>query len=292
MSYSTEGALSVKILHISIHPNRRLTPRNIEHYMISNLRHLGKYQDLFLVFIWREFSIRYRQSVFGILWALVQPLSMMLLFTFVFTFVMPVTVSSYPYPLFFYAALLPWSFFSSSLNYAIPSLVSHYNLITKIYFPKEILPLAGVALAFIDLLIASLLFFTMMVYYGTPLSLNILWFVPLVVLLVMFTVSMSLILSALNVYYRDVKLAINFLIQLWFFATPIFYSIDRVPQKYKLILFLNPLTFVIENMRRCLIEARSVVLWQFYLMLIWNICLLVISFKFFRNTEKRFADVI
>ena len=105
--------------------------------MIILLNNLSKYEDLFLVFIWREFSLRYRQSVFGILWALVQPLSMMLLFTFVFTFIMPVAVSNYPYPLFFYSAILPWTFFSSSLNYAIPSLVSHYNLITKIYFPKE-----------------------------------------------------------------------------------------------------------------------------------------------------------
>jgi lipopolysaccharide transport system permease protein len=260
--------------------------------MVSFFRHYNRYRDLFLVFIWREFSIRYRQSVFGVLWAIVQPLSMMLLFTFVFTFIMPVPVSPYPYPLFFYAALLPWTFFASSLNYAIPSLVSHYNLITKIYFPKEVLPLAGVAVAFIDLLVATILFFALAAFYGTRLSMNAFWFLPLTSLLVMFTVSMSLILSALNVYYRDVKLAINFLIQIWFFATPVFYSIDRVPAKFKIILFLNPLTFVIENMRRCLNEGRAVVLWQFFLMLAWNLALLALCYRFFRTTEKRFADVI
>ncbi|MDL1972836.1 MAG: ABC transporter permease, partial [Deltaproteobacteria bacterium] len=116
---------------------------------------LNPYRDLFLIFIWREFSIRYRQSIIGVLWAILQPLSMMLLFTFIFTYIMPMHITDYPYVLFFYAGLLPWSFFSSSLNYAIPSLTNHYNLITKIYFPREILPLSGVAVAFIDFGFAS-----------------------------------------------------------------------------------------------------------------------------------------
>lgn len=260
--------------------------------MIILLNNLSKYEDLFLVFIWREFSLRYRQSVFGILWALVQPLSMMLLFTFVFTFIMPVAVSNYPYPLFFYSAILPWTFFSSSLNYAIPSLVSHYNLITKIYFPKEILPLAGIAVALIDLLIALVIFVFMLLFYKITISLYALWFLPLLLLLLMFTISISLILSALNVYYRDVKLATNFFIQLWFFATPVFYSVDKVNMRFKFLLFLNPLTFIIENMRRCLIENRGIVVWQYLTMLLFNLMILILSYKFFRITEKRFADVI
>jgi lipopolysaccharide transport system permease protein len=260
--------------------------------MKSEFKNLLNYKDLFFVFIWREFSIRYRQSLFGILWAVVQPLSMMLLFTFVFTYIMPVKVSDYPYPLFFYAALLPWSFFSSSLNYSIPSLVSHYNLVTKIYFPREILPLSGIAVAFIDFLIASLLFIVMLIFYKIPFSFASLWFFPLLIVLLLFTISMSLFLSALNVYYRDVNLAIGFLIQLWFFATPIFYSIDRVPAQFKIILFLNPLTFVIENTRRCLIQGRPVVWWQYLIMLCFMTGISSISYYFFKKTERKFADVI
>ena len=251
-----------------------------------------KYRDLFFVLIWREFRIRYRQSVVGVLWAVIQPLSMMLLFTFVFTVIMPVKVADYPYPLFFYAALLPWSFFSSALTSSIPILVNHYNLVTKIYFPKEILPLSAIGLALIDLAIASIVFFAMMLLYRVPITGEVLWCVPLLVLLVMFTVSMSLMLSALNVYYRDVKLASGFLVQLWFFLTPVFYSIDRVSEGLKWVLFLNPLTYIVENMRRCLLEGRGIILWQFMIMLAFNLLISYLAYRFFRITERRFADVI
>lgn len=260
--------------------------------MRSELRNLFKYRDLFLVFVWREFSLRYRQSLVGILWAVIQPLSMMLLFTFVFTRVVPFTVSRYPYPVFFYSALLPWSFFSSSMNYSIPSLVGHYNLITKIYFPREILPLSGVAVAFIDFIIALLFFIALLLIYNIPFTLQCLWFLPLSFLLMLFTISMALVLSALNVYYRDVNLAIHFVIQLWFFATPIFYSLDNVPDRLKILLFLNPLTFIVENMRRCMVEGHSTIWWQYLIMMVFVIALSFACFRFFKITEKRFADVI
>ena len=245
-----------------------------------------------VVFTWREFSIRYRQSFIGVLWAILQPLSMMLLFLFVFTYVMPVRLADYPYALFLYSALLPWSFFASSLNYAIPSLTNHYDLITKIYFPREILPLSGTAVAMADFFFALLLYLLLLVLFRVHLTLNALWFLPLFLLLAIFTASVGLILSALNVYYRDVKLATAFLIQLWFFATPIFYSIDRVPLKLKLLLFLNPLTFIVENMRRCMVEGRGVIWWQFLIMGGFVYLLFHLSYKFFLITEKRFADVI
>jgi ABC-type polysaccharide/polyol phosphate export permease len=154
------------------------------------------------------------------------------------------------------------------------------------------LPLAGIAVALIDLVISSAIFFLMLLFYNVALPSTMIWFFPLLVLLLLFTCSMSLVLSALNVYYRDVKLAISFLIQLWFFATPVFYSVDKVDPKFKFILFLNPLTFIIENMRRCLIENRGVPAGQFLVMLAINTVIFIWSFYFFRLTEKRFADVI
>jgi len=250
------------------------------------------YKDLFLIFIWREFSIRYKQSVIGIMWAILQPLSMMLLFTFIFTYIIPTKMADYPYVLFFYAGTLPWSFFSSSLNYAIPSLTNHYNLVTKIYFPREILPLSGVGVAFIDFVFACAVYVLLLIFFKTNITWHVLWFVPLFFLLMIFTVGIAMILAALNVYYRDVNLASNFLIQLWFFASPVFYSIDRLSLKLKLILFLNPLTFIIENMRRCVLEGRGVVWWQFLFMSVFVGALFYLSYRFFILTERKFADVI
>lgn len=256
------------------------------------LRRLLPYKDLFLVYAWREFSIRYRQSVIGILWAVIQPLSMMLLFTFVFTYIIHVQVSDAPRTVFFYAGLLPWTFFASSANYSLNSLTGNYSLITKIYFPREILPLSGVILAFVDYLIASVIFLIMLMLYHIELTLNALWILPLFALLFFFTTSVCLVLSSLNVYYRDVKLATGFVIQLLFFASPVIYSIEGLSLKLKLILFLNPLTFIIENMRRCIVEGRGVVVWQFVLVTAIVAVFYYLSYKYFIKTERDFADVI
>ena len=261
-------------------------------HKIKIYNRLSGFRDLLLVFIWREFSIRYRQSVIGVVWAILQPLSMMFLFTFIFTYVMPSKITHHPYVIFFYAGLLPWSFFSSSLNYSIPSLTNHYDLITKIYFPREILPISGIAVAFADFVFASSVYWLLLLFFRVVPDWHVLWFIPLLLLLIVYTVSLSLILSALNVYYRDVRLASTFLIQLFFFSSPVFYSIDRLSLKLKIILFLNPLTFIIENMRRCVLEGRGVALWQFIIVgtIIW--IFFEFSYRFFLKTEKRFADVI
>jgi len=256
------------------------------------LNRIIAYKDLLFVFIWREFAIRYKQSVFGVLWAVFQPLSLMLMFTFIFSYVMPVKVSDHPYVIFFYSGILPWSFFASALNYSIPSLTNHYNLITKIYFPREILPLSGIAVAFIDLLIASGIFILLLIFYRVEATLNLLWVPPLFALLILFTISIALFLSSLNVYYRDVKLATGFLLQLWFFATPVFYSVDKLPDKIKVLLFLNPMTFIVENLRRCTIEGRGVVWWQFGLLFLFTVGIFIFSYAYFIKTERRFADVI
>ncbi len=260
--------------------------------MFPGFKHLLEYRDLFLVFLWRNFSIRYRQTIFGILWAIFPPLSLMILFTVVFGKIMSVKVADYPAPLFFYLGLLFWNFFASSLNFTIPVLANHYNLITKIYFPKEILPFSGIAMATIDMMIASVLLIAMLVYFKCSLTIYALWIFPLTLLLILFTIAISLFLSALNVFYRDVQLASSFLIQLWFFMTPVFYSIDKVSVNMKLVLFLNPLTFIIENSRRCLFEGRPVVVWQYLLMFIFVLIALRSSYSFFTKMEKRFADVI
>ncbi|KUJ96223.1 MAG: ABC transporter, membrane protein, ABC-2 family [Desulfonauticus sp. 38_4375] len=255
-------------------------------------KRLVNYRDLLIVFIWREFTIKYRQTALGLLWAIFQPLSMMLLFTFIFGIVLKHKLSDYPYVLFFYSGILPWSFFSSSVNFGINSLVNQRSLITKIYFPREIIPISGLAVSFIDFCISFLIYVLFLKIYGIHFTKNMVWFIPLLGMLIIFSMSISLLFSALNVYYRDVKLLSSFLLQLWFFATPIFYSVDKVSMKFKLILFLNPLTFIVENMRRVTLEGRGVIFWQLCFELLMISLFYIFSYRLFLTVERKMADII
>lgn len=256
------------------------------------LKRLYNHKDLLLVFIWREFVIRYKQSAIGVLWAIIQPLSMMLLFVLVFGVIMKTSSKNYPYVLFFYSGVLPWTFFAAAMNFAIPSLSNNFSLITKIYFPREIIPLSGIAVCLIDYVLGFIVYLILLACYQIPVNFNFLWYFPLMAMLIVFTVSMAYFLSALNVYYRDVKLATAFLLQIWFFFTPVIYSIDSVGGRWKYLLFLNPLTFIIENMRRVTIEGRGLVVWQLCVETLFVMLLFFVMQRIFIKIERAFADVI
>lgn len=256
------------------------------------LKRICAYKDLLLVFIWREFLIRYKQTAIGVLWAILQPVSLMLLFTFIFGVVLQTAQKSYPFTLFYFAGVLPWTFFAGATNFAVTSLSGNFNLVTKIYFPREIIPLSGVAINFIDYLIGFGVYVLMLLWYRVPLTLNFIWLIPLLALLILYTTSVSLLLAALNVYYRDVKLASTFLLQFLFFATPVIYSMDAVDNRWKALLFLNPLTFIVENMRRVTIEGRGIVLWQMGAEVLGVMVLYLVVYKIFTQIERAFADVI
>jgi len=251
--------------------------------MIKNLKILLNYHDLLLIFIWRNLNIRYRQSYLGVLWAVFQPLSLMILFCAIF---------NNSQPLFFLSGLLCWNFFSSAVSSSITSLTSQYALITRIYFPREILPLSLMAVAFIDYLIAGVLFGILGIFNHLAISVFMWWVIPLTLLLIMFVVAISLLFSSLNVYYRDLQLASNFFIQLIFFASPVFYSTDQISPKFQKVIALNPMTFIINNMRLCLLHQQPVNLIHFVFMFVVITILLFISYCLFKNMEKRFADVI
>lgn len=253
---------------------------------------LYAYKDLLFVFIWREFVIRYRQSVIGILWAILQPLSIMLLFVLVFGVILQTSQKEYPYALFYLSGIIPWTFFAGSINFSVGCLSGNFNLITKIYFPREIVPLSGVVINFADFIIGFILFLGLIIYYGIGFTLNFLWIVPLLFLLVVFTTGFGLLLSALNVYYRDVKLASSFIVQFLFFATPVVYSLDTVNNKWALLLYMNPLTYIVESIRRVTIEGRGLVLWQLGLETLLILIFFIIVYKIFTRIERAFADVI
>jgi len=158
-------------------------------------KRLFPFRDLIYVFIWREFGVRYRNSVLGILWSIIQPLSMMILFTFIFTYIIKVKVGEYPKPIFFYSALLPWTFFSTSLNSSISSLSGSQGLITKIYFPREVLPISSICVAFLDLLIASSFYIVLLIYYNINLNFTLLWIIPIFILLYFFQLLLNVLCS-------------------------------------------------------------------------------------------------
>ncbi|NOX33906.1 MAG: ABC transporter permease [Deltaproteobacteria bacterium] len=256
------------------------------------LKRLTNFRDLFFVFVWRELLIRYKQTAIGMLWALIQPLSMMILFVVVFGLVLNITTNGCPRALFYFAGLVPWTFFSASVNASINSLTDHRDLITKIYFPREIIIFSRISVFISDFFISIVLLTGMLFFYKIPFTLNSLWAIPLSALLFLFTASICLLFGTINVYYRDVRLASGFLLQAWFFASPVFYSIDTVSLKMKFLLFLNPLTYIIENFRRVLIEERGIVPWQFAVETGFVIAFFIIAYKFFIHFERSFADVI
>lgn len=256
------------------------------------IKRLKGYKDLLYIFVWRELIIRYKQTAIGVLWAVIQPLSMMVLFVLVFGVILKIDTGGVPKPLFYFAGLVPWTFFSSSVNASIESLVGHRDLITKIYFPREIIIFSRVSVFFIDFIVSGFLLLILLFFYHIPINITLFWILPLLFLLIMFTNSLCLLLSSFNVFYRDVKFASVFLLQIWFFASPVFYSIDKMDFKIKILLFINPLTYIIENFRRVLIEGRGVVMWQFAIEALFVTILFVASYNLFIKLERHFADVI
>jgi len=255
-------------------------------------KRIYKYKDLLAVFAWREFIIRYKQTFFGISWALFQPLSMMLLFVFVFGYILEIDSSGIPYPLFFLSGLLPWTLFSNSTNYSIPSLTNHYSLITKIYFPREIIPLSGIMVFFVDFIISFIMYIGLMVFYGYAITIKFLFLIPIVMLMLIFIISVGLCLSSLNVYYRDVKLASAFIIQILFFISPVFYTVNNLSFKLKFIIYINPMTFIIESFRNLTIKGTFPDPLLFLFVSIFILIFFIFSYRLFVRMEKAFADVI
>jgi lipopolysaccharide transport system permease protein len=261
--------------------------------LLSHARELFKHGELLYLVTQRELKVRYKQSALGILWAVLQPFSLMLVFSVFFGHFAKWPSESIPYPLFSYSALLPWTFFATSLSFAIPSLIQNSNLITKIYFPREIVPLASVFAAFVDFLIAALIFVGMLAWYHVPPTWNLLYIFPLVIVQVLFTIGVCLLLSAFTVLYRDVRHTLPLLIQIWMFATPILYPVSTVPPRWRgLYMSLNPMAAIIDGYRRTVVMGLPPELK--YLALAAGVSLLLVwaGYKYFKHLEREFADIV
>jgi lipopolysaccharide transport system permease protein len=256
-----------------------------------DLRDLWLYRELIYFLTWRDLKVRYKQTLLGAAWAILQPFLTMVVFTIFFGNFAKVSSEGFPYPVFSYAALLPWGLFSKALNDASRSLVGNSHMISKIYFPRLILPLSSVLSGVVDFGIAFLFLLGMMAFYGLYPTWGIL-LLPLLLLLALVTaLGVGLWLSALNVLYRDVGYALPFLTQLWMFVSPIIYSINTVPEQWRLVYALNPMTGVVQGFRWALLGSQTD---QLGLILAISsataIVMLISGLFYFRRMERLFAD--
>ena len=250
------------------------------------------YFELLMNLTRREVKGRYSQSLFGAGWAIAQPLAMMAVFTLVFSRLGQMPSGGAPYPLFAFAALVPWFFFSNSVNSGTMSLVTYRNIVTKTYFPREIVPIAQVSSRLVDLAAASSLFALLLVYYNVGLSP---WsaMVPVFVgMLVLFTLGTTLATSAINVFYRDVSPVVQIGLQLWLYLTPVAYPLAAVPPEYRALFLLNPLTGVVEGLRAVLVFGREPDWYVVGISAALSMTVFACALLLFKRTDKYFADVI
>ena len=256
-----------------------------------NFRDLWAYRELLYFLTWREIKVRYKQTVLGFAWAIIQPFMMMVVFTLFFGNLAKIPSEGIPYPLFNYAALLPWTLFAEGISRSSLSMVQNVNLVQKVYCPRLIIPISGILSPLVDFAIASTILVGMMFYYGYPPTVKVLWLPAFIMLALMTSVGVGLWLSAMNVKYRDVRYVIPFLVQLWLFASPVVYSSSLLPQKYQAIYGLNPMSGVIEGFRWALLGTEppgSLIA----ISVIIIIVILISGAFYFRRNEKTFADVI
>ncbi len=255
------------------------------------LRDLWAYRELLYFLIWRDVKIRYKQTFLGAAWAIIQPLLTMVIFTFIFGRVARIDSEGIPYPVFAYAALLPWTFFANAITASGNSIVGSAHLITKVYFPRMIIPAASVGAGLVDLAVALPMLAALMFYYQIPLSWNLLFFVPLVLLTTLLAIAVGMWLSAINVKYRDVKFAIPFLVQIWMYLSPVAYPASVIPARWRLVYSLNPFVGIIEGYRATLF-GRSFN-WQSLAIsvIVTMLCMGYAAYQF-RRMEKSFADII
>jgi lipopolysaccharide transport system permease protein len=265
-----------------------------------NLRDLWVYRELVLFLTWRDILVRYKQTVLGAAWAVIQPVIQMVVFTFIFSNAAGNTPEGVPYPIFNFTALLPWGLFSKAMNDAGRSLVTNRNMITKIYFPRLTIPVASVLAGMVDFAIAFVVYIVILLFYTfSPTSTYSFKFTPAlfalpacILLALIATLGVSLWFSAMNVIYRDVGHILPFLTQIWFFVSPIVYSASMVSQKWQFLYALNPLTGVVEGFRWSLLGVHSLP-WQLLAVSsLVAVILLVSGLVYFRNMERTFADEI
>ena len=256
------------------------------------LKEIWTFRELLYFFVWRDIKVRYKQTVLGISWAVLQPLITMVIFSIVFGKLAKISSDGAPYPIFSYAGLLPWQLFSRAISDSTASLINNQNMVTKVYIPRIIFPLSTSLSGLVDFCIALLIFFGLMIFYSIIPTWKFL-FLPVLIFLALFTsMSVSLWLSALSVRYRDIKFITPFLIQVWFYATPVVYPTTLIPEKWQWLYSLNPMTGIVDGFRWVLYGQVPPTNNLLFLSIGVVIVLWVTGLIFFQRMELTFADII
>lgn len=256
------------------------------------IKDILEYRELIGIFVWRDLKVRYRQTVIGVLWVIIQPFLTMVIFSIFFGGLAKVPSDDIPYPIFSFAALVPWTFFANSINQASNSLVNSADMIKKIYFPRLTMPIASMLAGLVDFFLAFIILLGMMLYYRLIPTINILWFPLFIILAMMTSLGVSLWLSALNVQFRDVRYMIPFITQVWLFLTPVVYPSSMLPEPWHTLYGINPMVGVVEGFRWALLGTDTapgpIILVSFCV----SFGILVSGAYYFRRMERVFADVI
>jgi lipopolysaccharide transport system permease protein len=256
-----------------------------------NLRELWSNRDLFYFLMWRDVKVRYKQTVLGVAWVALQPLLTMVIFTIIFGRLAHLPSDGLAYPIFVYAGLLPWNFFANAVTTSSNSLVGNATLITKVYFPRLVIPGAAVGAGLVDLSISGTILLAMCFYYHISLGFRLMMLVPLVGLLTIFSAAIGLWMSALNVKYRDIRYVLPFIIQIWMYVTPVIYPVTFIPARWRWAVMLNPLSGIIEAFRSAIFNqsfnysgliAAAIMTMSFFIYAVYD----------FRRMERVFADII
>jgi len=269
---------------IFIQPSRGWVP--------LRLKELWEYRELLYFLVWRDVKVRYKQTVLGAAWAIIQPFFTMVVFSIFFGRLAGIPSDGLPYPIFAYCALLPWQLFSHAMTESGNSLVANQNLITKVYFPRLVIPISAVLAGLVDFGIAFLVLLGMMAYYGMAPTIAVVTLPLFILLAVSSALAVGLWLSALNVQYRDVRYTIPFLAQFWLFATPIAYPSSLVPEGWRVLYGLNPMAGVVEGFRWALLGTANAPGSMLAVSVAVVLALLISGLYYFRSMERTFADVV
>ena len=286
----SDSPLALSSAHSASLPTLRIARSN--GWVPLKLSELWEYRELLYFLVWRDIKVRYKQTALGATWAIIQPFFTMVVFSLFFGRLAGMPSDGIPYPIFSFAALVPWSFFANGLSQSSNSLVGSSNLITKVYFPRLIIPLASSFSGVVDFLIAFAVLIVMMLYYSLLPTLNVLW-LPLFFLLAMVTsLGVGLWLSALNVEYRDVRFIVPFITQFWLFVTPIAYPSSLLPEPWHTLYGLNPMVGVVEGFRWALLGTKTAPGPIIAVSSAAAIVILITGAFYFRRMEKTFADIV
>ena len=261
-------------------------------FEVINLKEVLRRLDLVFVFAIRDIKVRYRRTLIGIGWAILQPFTQMVIFSFIFGKFAKIPSEGIPYPIFVYSALVPWQLFSRTLSDVSMSILNNSHIISKIYFPRIIIPISILISACFDFFMSLSVLFLLMLIYGFHVPSNIFFFPVFLLLQIFCSLGVGLSLSAINVKFRDIKYTLPFLNQIWLFATPVIYPTRIIPEKFQFIIALNPMTGIIEGWRWCLLGTKFPELSVFAISSFVIVVLLLVGLFLFFKMEKEFADII